>query len=62
LAGETPEILNNLGYSYMLRGKLGLARKKLLRASAGDPSNPRIANNLRLLDSSYDFVKRSSGH
>ena len=61
LAGETPEILNNVGYSYMLRGKLGLARKKLLKASAGDPSNPRIANNLRLLDASYAFIKSPAG-
>src|SRR5216683_6804395 len=30
LAGETPEILNNVGYSFMLRGKLEAARKKFL--------------------------------
>jgi len=59
LAGETTEILNNLGYSYMLRGKLEAARKKFLKAYAREPGNPRIANNLRLLDSSYRFVQRS---
>ena len=61
LAGETTEILNNLGYSYMLRGDFKAARKKFLKAYAREPDNPRIANNLRLLDSSYRFVQRSSG-
>src|SRR5262249_34803326 len=46
LVGETPAILNNLGYSYMLRGKLEAARKKFLKAYAADPNNPKIANNL----------------
>jgi len=59
LAGETAEILNNVGYSYMLRGKLEAARKKFVRAQALDPTNPRIANNLALLDSSYRFIQRS---
>ena len=59
LAGETPEILNNVGYSFMLRGKLEAARKKFLKAYAREPNNPKIANNLRLLDSSYRFIQRS---
>jgi Tfp pilus assembly protein PilF len=59
LVGETPEILNNIGYSYMLRGKLESARKKFQRAYAMDPGNPKIANNLQLLDSSYRFIQRS---
>src|SRR5260221_3844079 len=32
LMGETTEILNNQGYSYMLRGDLVNARKKFLKA------------------------------
>jgi Flp pilus assembly protein TadD len=58
LAGENTDILNNLGYSYMLRGDFRAARKKFLKAYAREPNNPRIANNLRLLDSSYRFIQR----
>ena len=59
LGGETAEILNNVGYSYMLRGKLEAARAKFMKAQALDPYNPRIANNILLLDSSYRFIQRS---
>jgi Flp pilus assembly protein TadD len=59
LAGETPEILNNLGYSYMLRGDLVAARKKFLKAYEREPDNPMIINNLKLLNSSYRFIEHS---
>jgi Flp pilus assembly protein TadD len=49
LAGPTPEILNNQGYSYLLRGDRRRARAKLLEAQAKDPSNPYVQNNLDLL-------------
>jgi Flp pilus assembly protein TadD len=52
IAGPTPEILNNQGYSYMLRGDFTRARKILLDARAKDPANPYIKNNLALLDDS----------
>lgn len=52
LAGPTPEILNNQGYSYLLRGDRRRARAKLLEAQAKDPGNPYIQNNLDLLDES----------
>jgi Flp pilus assembly protein TadD len=58
LAGPTAEILNNQGYSYLLRGDHRRAREKLLAAQAKDPSNPYIQNNLALLDES--FVKRKA--
>jgi Flp pilus assembly protein TadD len=58
MSGETTEILNNEGYSYILRGDLRRARQKLLLAQARDPNNPTIANNLKLLDSSHRFVRR----
>lgn len=61
LAGETTEILNNLGYSYMLRGDLVSARRKFLKAYEREPNNPMIVNNLKLLNSSYRFVQRSAG-
>lgn len=59
-AGETPEILNNQGYSYMLRGDLVAARKKFLIALEREPDNPMILNNLKLLNSSYRFIQRSA--
>ena|SRR5215831_17495774 len=59
LVGETTEILNNQGYSYMLRGDLVNARKKFLKAYEREPNNPTIANNLQLLNSSSRFIQRS---
>ena len=49
LIGPTPGVLNNRGYSYMLRGDFGRARTVLLEAQAKDPTNPYIKNNLDLL-------------
>src|SRR5262249_49718854 len=49
MMGRTPELLNNQGYSYMLRGDFAHARTTLLEAQAKDPKNPYIANNLALL-------------
>ncbi len=40
VAGETPAVLNNLGYHHMLRGNLRVARAKLEEASRRDPKNP----------------------
>ena len=59
LAGETVQILNNQGYSYMLRGDLVRARAKFLKAAKLEPTNPIITNNLALLDSSSRFVRRA---
>jgi Flp pilus assembly protein TadD len=59
LVGETTEILNNQGYSYMLRGDLVNARKKFLKAYQREPNNPTIANNLQLLNSSSRFIQRA---
>lgn len=60
LGGETPGILNNLGYSYMLRGDLKAARAKFMKALARDPDNPKIVNNLHLLNASYRYIQRSA--
>jgi Flp pilus assembly protein TadD len=49
IIGPTPEILNNQGFSYMLRGDYKRARATLLAAQAKDPSSPFIRNNLDLL-------------
>jgi tetratricopeptide (TPR) repeat protein len=53
ISGPTPELLNNRGYSYMLRGDYRRAHETLMRAQALDPSNPYIKNNLELLEVSY---------
>ena len=59
LVGETTEILNNQGYSYMLRGDLVNARRKFLKAYEREPNNPTLANNLQLLNSSSRFIQRA---
>jgi Flp pilus assembly protein TadD len=59
LGGETTQILNNEGYSYMLRGDLVRARAKFEAASRRDPENPTIANNLKLLADSSQYIDRS---
>ena len=53
IAGPSAELLNNWGYSYMLRGDYRRARETLLQAQATDPSNPYIKNNLELLEASF---------
>jgi tetratricopeptide (TPR) repeat protein len=58
LGGETVQILNDQGYSYMLRGDLTSARKKFAKAYTLDPTNPTIANNLQLLNGSRKFIER----
>lgn len=49
LVGPTPEIMNNQGFSYMLRGDLVRARTTLLAAQQKDPASPYIKNNLVML-------------
>jgi len=58
LGGVTVQILNDQGYSYMLRGNLTAARRKFAKAYELDPTNPTIANNLRLLNGSRAFIER----
>src|SRR3954452_7290576 len=60
LGGETVQILNNQGSSYMLRGNLTAARRKFEKAYSLDPTNPVIINNLELLNGSRRFIERSS--
>jgi tetratricopeptide (TPR) repeat protein len=50
IVGPAPEILNNQGYSYLMRGDYTRARVKLNAAYARDPNNPHILANLDLLD------------
>ena len=53
ILGPTTEILNNQGYSYMLRGDYKRAREKLVAAERKDPGNKYVLNNLQLLENSY---------
>jgi Flp pilus assembly protein TadD len=59
LTGETVQILNDRGYSYLLRGDLVKARVKFLKAYQLDPTNPVVINNLQLLNSSYRYIQRA---
>jgi len=59
LKGETVQILNNEGYSYLLRGDLRRARAKFNLAAQRDPTSPTIANNLHLLDASTRYIERA---
>lgn len=58
LLGPKPEVLNNIGYSLLLRGELRAARAKFREAQVRDPQNPTIANNLQLVD---EAARRKKG-
>lgn len=49
---------NNRGYSFLLRGDLSDARRHFLKAYELAPNNPVVANNLKLLGSSSESVRR----
>ena len=53
LVGRTPEILNDLGFSFMMRGDYARANKTLQEAQSKDPNNPYIQANLQLLAQSF---------
>jgi Flp pilus assembly protein TadD len=57
IAGPRAEILNNRGYSYMLRGDYRRARAMLLQAQAQDPASPYVKNNLELLETKLRMGK-----
>ncbi|MBS4084225.1 MAG: tetratricopeptide repeat protein [Rhizobiales bacterium] len=52
IVGPTPELLNNQGYSYILRGDYKNARIKLAEAKAKDPNSRYIQSNIELLEDS----------
>lgn len=53
LIGPTAAILNDQGFSYMLRGDYARAHQKLVQAQAKDPANPYVRANLELLERAY---------
>jgi len=50
LVGRTPAVLNNLGYHFLLQGKLKLARDHFIEAQRKAPESELIANNIEMLD------------
>ena len=60
LEGVTVRLLNNEGYSYMLRGDLKAARAKFQSALRLDPNNQTTLNNIKLLNDSTKFIERSA--
>ncbi|HTP90647.1 MAG TPA: tetratricopeptide repeat protein [Xanthobacteraceae bacterium] len=57
IVGPTPELLNDQGFSYMLRGDYARAHRVLQQAQAKDPANPYVQANLQLLEESYHSGK-----
>jgi Flp pilus assembly protein TadD len=49
IVGERVEIINNQGYSYILRGDYTRARERLMLASVRAPDNPHVQANMQLL-------------
>jgi Flp pilus assembly protein TadD len=57
LQGETLELINNRGYSYLLRGDGARAYEQFQRSLALDPGNAVIANNVKLLELGQRHVR-----
>ncbi len=53
LIGPTAVVLNDEGFSFMLRGDYARAHKLLEQAQAKDPGNPYVQANMQLLNDSY---------
>jgi Flp pilus assembly protein TadD len=60
LNGKNVAVLNNIGYSYLLRGDTQKARRFLLKAYELEPKNPYIVANLLLLNDSAKTIKRAN--
>lgn len=61
LRGEDFRVLNNRGYSYLLRGDAGRATAMFERALALDPTNEVVANNLALLRAETGAAGKTGG-
>ncbi|ACL57536.1 tetratricopeptide repeat protein [Methylobacterium nodulans] len=58
LGGPNASVLNNQGYSLMLRGRFNEAAARFHRAAELDPTNQLIVNNLALLDAVRQKYRR----
>jgi Flp pilus assembly protein TadD len=54
-AGNNVAVLNNHGYSYLLRGRMREASRLLNYAAQLDPENPTVQNNLTMLHSGQAY-------
>ena len=50
LIGSRALVLNNMGYSYLLRGDLEKSKVTLAAAYRTDPENPYVMGNIDLLN------------
>ncbi|MEL6423116.1 MAG: tetratricopeptide repeat protein, partial [Pseudomonadota bacterium] len=50
LSGDTAELMNNIGYSHLLRGDLLRARQFMLAAYQRSNTDPRIISNIETLN------------
>jgi Flp pilus assembly protein TadD len=50
LKGNDPRVLNNMGYSFLLRGDYKKARTYFNRAQTADPTLDQVQGNLHLLN------------
>jgi len=50
LRGNSARVLNNIGYSYLLRGDYSKARQYLNRAQNMDPQLEEVQGNIHLLE------------
>lgn len=57
ISHRSTDVLNNWGYSYLLRGNVVAARKKFLKAYEIDPKNKAVNANLELL---REGIRRNS--
>jgi len=62
LIGSTPSVLNNLGYSYYLRGDLEKSKSTLAAAYRGDRHNPYILSNIELLNEKLTSLGKEPLH
>jgi len=60
LGVNRPIVLNNMGYSQLLRGNTPAARRLILQAYDLEPANPYILNNLALLGETGKNIKRTT--
>ncbi|KAB0265767.1 tetratricopeptide repeat protein [Microvirga brassicacearum] len=49
IKGNTPQLLNNRGYSYLLRGEALRANSLFRQALSSSPDNQTISNNIAIL-------------
>ena len=49
IKGNTPQLLNNRGYSYLLRGDAARASVLFRQALSSSPDDPTINNNIAIM-------------